>query len=136
MGKTSAFRILSFVPRVINLFFQMLVRLVTAFLAMAILFLMSLLSLQSSEIVTPRYLNSLTVPMVSPFTTRFQSSMFVELPIIFITLIFCVFRSKPDCSLAFLTLVTRISNSYIELARRTTSSAQRRLVTYKYSPKN
>ena len=65
-GKTIALTIWTFVGKVMSLLFNMLFRLVTAFLPRSKRLLISWLQSPSSVILEPKKINSVTVSIVSP----------------------------------------------------------------------
>ena len=123
-GKTIALTSQTFVGKVMSLLFNMLSRLVVAFLPRSKHLLISWLQSPSVAILEPRKIKSLTVSTVSP-----SISHEVMVPDA-LKLVFWMLSFKPVFSLSSFTFIKRLFSSFSLSAIRVVSSAYLRLLIF------
>ena len=123
-GKTIALTRSTFVGKVMSLLFNMLYRLVTAFLPRSKHLLISWLQSPSAVILEPRKIKSITVAIVSP-TIRHEVMGLDAMIFIFWMLSF-----KPAFSLSSFTFIKRLFSSSLLSAIQVLSSAYLRLFIF------
>ena len=121
--KTIALTRWTFVGKVMSLLFNMLSRLVIAFLPRSKRLLISWLQSPSTEILEPKKMNSLTVSIVSP--SIFHEVMGPDAMIF----IFWMFSFEPAFSLSSFTFIKKLFSSLLS-AVRVVSSAYLRLLIF------
>ena len=132
-GKTMALTRQTFVGKEMSLLFNMLSRLVIAFLPKSKCLWISWLQLPSTVILEPKKIKSVTVSIVPPFI--FHEVMGPDAMI----LVFWMLSFKPAFSLSSFTFIKRLFSSSLLSATRVVSSAYLRLlillyfVLYQYS---
>ena len=123
-GKTIALTRWIFVGKVMSLPFNMLSRLVIAFLPRSKCLLISWLQSPSAVILEPNNIKSVTVSIVSPFI--FREVMGPDAMI----LAFWMLSFKPTFSLSSFTFIKRLFSSFSLSAIRVVSSAYLRLLIF------
>ena len=123
-GKTIALIRRTFVGKVMSLLFNMLSRLVIAFLPMSKCLLISWLQSPSAVILEPKKIKSVTVSIVSPSICR--EVMGPDAMI----LVFWMLSLKPTFSLSSFTFIKRLFSSSSLSAIRVVSSVYMRLFIY------
>ena len=123
-GKTIALTRWTFVGKVMSLLFNMLSRLVIAFLPRSKHLLISWLQSPSAGILEPKKIKSVTVSIVSPFI--WHEMMRPDAMI----LVFWMLSFKPAFSLSYFTLIKRLFSSSLLSALRVVSSAYLRLLIF------
>ena len=116
-GKTIALTRRTSVGKVMSLLFNMLSKLVIAFLPRSKHLLISWLQSPSAVILEPKKIKSVTVSIVSP--TICHEVMGPDAMI----LVFWMLSFKPNFSLSFFTFVKRLFSSFLPSAIRVVSSA-------------
>ena len=111
-GKTIALTILAFVGKIMSLFFNMLSRLVIAFLPRSKCLLISWLQSPSAVILEPPKIKSLTMSIVSPSICH--KVMGPDAMI----LVFWMLNFKPVFSLSSFTFIKRLFNSSLLSAKK------------------
>ena len=110
-GKTTALTRQTFVSKVVSLLFNMLSRLVTAFLPRSKRLLISWLRSPSAVILEPPQIKSLTVSIVSPSISHEVMGPDA------VILVFWMFSFKPTFSLSSFTFIKRLLNSSLSAIR-------------------
>ena len=123
-GKTIALTLWTFVGKVMSLLFNMLSKLVIAFLQRSKHLLISLLQSSSAVILEPPKIKSVTVSIVSPSICH---DVMVPDAII---LVFWMLSFKPTFLLPSLTFIKRLFSSSLLSAVRVVSSAYLRLLIF------
>ena len=123
-GKTIALTRWNFVGKVTSLLFNMLSRLVIAFLPRSKRFLISWLQAPSTVILEPPRIKFVTVSILSP------SICYEVMGPDAMILVFWMLSFKPDFSLFFLTFIKRLFSSSLLSAIRVVSSAYLRLLIF------
>ena len=123
-GKTIALTLWTFVGNVMSLLFNMLSKLVIAFLQRSKHLLISLLQSSSAVILEPPKIKSVTVSIVSPSICH---DVMVPDAII---LVFWMLSFKPTFLLPSLTFIKRLFSSSLLSAVRVVSSAYLRLLIF------
>ena len=116
-GKTIALTIWYFITKVMSLLFNMLSRLVIAFLPRSKHLLISWLHSPSAVILEPKKIKSVTVSIVSPSISHEVVGLDAMI------LIFWILRFKPAFSLSSFTFIKGLFNSSLLSAIRVVSSA-------------
>ena len=124
IGKTIALMILTFVSKVMSLLFNMLSRLVIAFLPRSKRLLISWLQSPSAVILEPKKIKSLIVSIVSP--SIYHEVMGPDAMIF----IFWMMSFKPTFSFFSFTFIKRFFSSSLLSAIRVVSSAYLRLLIF------
>ena len=123
-GKTIALTVCTFVSKVMSLLFNMLSRLVIAFLPRSKHLLISWLKSPSAVILKPKKIKSVTVSIVSPSIC--YEVMGLDAMILFIWML----SFKPAFSLSSFTFIKRLFSSSLLSAIRVVSSANLRLLLF------
>ena len=123
-GKTIALTRWTFVGKVMSLVFNMLSRLVIAFLPRSKRILISWLHSSSAVILEPKKIKSVTVSIVSP------SICHEVMELDAMSLVSWMFHFKPTFSLSSFTFIKRLLNSSLLSAIRVVSSAYLRLLIF------
>ena len=122
-GKTIALTRWTFVGKVMSLLFNMLSRLIMAFLPMNKRLLISWLQSPPAVILEPKKIQSLTVSIFSPFVCHEVIGLDA------IILVFLILSFKPPFSLSSFTFIRRLFSSLL-FAIRVVSSAYLRLLIF------
>ena len=117
-GKTIALTIWTFVGKVMSLLFNMLSRLVIAFLQRSKRLLISWLQSLSTVILEPKKIKSVTVSILSPSICPWSVGTG------WIILVFWMLSFKPAFSLSYFTFIKRLFSSSLLSAIRVVSSAE------------
>ena len=123
-GKTIALTTQTFVGKVMSLVFNMLSRLVIAFLPRSKHLLISWQQWPSAVILEPKKINSITVSIVSP------SICHEVMELDAIILVFWMLSFKPTFSLSSFTFIKRLFSFSLISAIRVVSSAYLRLLIF------
>ena len=124
LGKILALMRQTFVGKEISLLFNMLSRLLIAFLPRSMHFLISWLQSQSAVNLDPKKIKSLTVSIVSPSICHEVMGMNA------MTLVFWMLSVKPTFSLSSFTFIKMLFSSSLLSAKRVVSSAYLRLLIF------
>ena len=123
-GKTIALNRWTFVGKVMSLLFNMLSRLVIAYLPRSKCLLISWLQSPSSGILKPQQLKSVTVSTVSPFICHEVMGLNA------MNLVFWMLSFKPKLSLSSFTFIKRLFSSSSLSAIRMVSSAYLKILIF------
>ena len=123
-GKTIALTRWIFVSKVMSLLFNMLSKLVIAFLPRSKHLLISWLQLPSAVILEPKKIISVTVSTLSPPISHEVMGLDA------MTLVFWMLSFKPTFSLSSFTFIKRLFSSSSLSAKRVVSSAYLRLLIF------
>ena len=123
-GKTIALSTWTFVGKVMSLLFNMLSRIIIAFLPRSKHLLISWLQSPSAVILEPKKIKSVTVSIVSPCICH---EVMGPDAMIFV---FWMLSFKPTFSLSSFTFIKRVFNSFLTSAIRMVSSAYLRLLIF------
>ena len=123
-GKTIALTRRTFGSKVMSLFFNMLSRLVIAFLPRIKDLLISWLQSPSAVILEPKKIKSLTMSIVSPFVCH------EEMDLDAMIFVFWMLSFRPAFSLSCFTFIKRLFSSSLLYAVRVVSSAYLRLLIF------